>query len=126
MKDGAFAAKMMGDGFAVIPEENVVRALCNGKIQTLSKTKHAVGIKTEAGQELLIHIGIDTVKLKGEGFEGIVYGFSSAGGYGEASPKVRRLWGSLLQAERDRPSLYGMVNMIIVRLHQNSKFSPFD
>ena len=70
--DDAFAQKMLGDGFAITPEENVVKAPCAGEIVQIFSTGHAVGIKTKKGLEVLIHIGIDTVKLDGEGFKKLV------------------------------------------------------
>jgi PTS system glucose-specific IIA component len=70
--DDAFAQKMLGDGFAITPEENVVKAPCAGEIVQIFSTGHAVGIKTKKGLEVLVHIGIDTVKLDGEGFKKLV------------------------------------------------------
>ncbi|MFW5885691.1 MAG: PTS sugar transporter subunit IIA [Halanaerobium sp.] len=70
--DDAFAQKMLGDGFAITPEENTVKAPCAGEIVQIFSTGHAVGIKTKKGLEVLIHIGIDTVKLDGEGFKKLV------------------------------------------------------
>lgn len=66
--DPVFADKMMGDGFAIDPTEGVVVSPVNGEIVNLFPTKHAIGIRSESGREILIHIGIDTVQLKGEGF----------------------------------------------------------
>lgn len=70
--DDAFAQKMLGDGFAITPEENVIKAPCAGEIVQIFSTGHAVGIETESGLEILVHIGIDTVKLDGEGFTKLV------------------------------------------------------
>ncbi|KIL50655.1 glucose-specific PTS transporter subunit IIBC [Jeotgalibacillus soli] len=70
--DQVFSGKMMGDGFAILPESGEVFSPVNGKIVNVSPTKHAVGIESEGGREILIHFGIDTVKLKGEGFEMLV------------------------------------------------------
>ncbi|WP_112179138.1 MULTISPECIES: glucose-specific PTS transporter subunit IIBC [Paraliobacillus] len=66
--DQVFSQKMMGDGFAVKPTAGKVVAPVNGKVLNIFPTKHAIGLQAENGLELLIHIGIDTVKLKGEGF----------------------------------------------------------
>lgn len=66
--DDAFSQKILGDGFAVIPSGNKVYAPAGGEITVLFPTKHAVAITTEEGLELLVHIGIDTVNLNGEGF----------------------------------------------------------
>ena len=70
--DAVFAGKMMGDGFAIIPSEGTVVSPVDGKIVNLFPTKHAFGILADNGREILIHFGIDTVKLKGEGFETLV------------------------------------------------------
>ncbi|WP_186431611.1 glucose PTS transporter subunit IIA [Clostridium sp. BSD9I1] len=66
--DEAFSQKILGDGFAVIPSGNKVYAPASGEITVLFPTKHAVAITTEEGLEILVHIGIDTVNLNGEGF----------------------------------------------------------
>lgn len=67
--DEVFSGKMLGDGFAVRPLDNKVYAPVSGVIRVLFPTKHAVAIKTDEGIEVLVHVGIDTVKLGGEGFE---------------------------------------------------------
>lgn len=70
--DQVFSEKMLGDGFAIVPTGNKVFAPISGEIKVLFPTLHAVAIETAEGLELLIHIGIDTVELKGEGFTGHV------------------------------------------------------
>lgn len=70
--DEVFAGKMLGDGFAVKPKDNKVYAPVSGIVRVLFPTKHALSIKTDDGIEVLVHIGIDTVKLEGEGFEAAV------------------------------------------------------
>ncbi|PAB59802.1 glucose-specific PTS transporter subunit IIBC [Anaeromicrobium sediminis] len=70
--DMVFSQKMMGDGFAIEPTNGLVVAPVDGTIETLFPTKHAIGIKSTGGQEVLIHFGIDTVTLNGEGFEALV------------------------------------------------------
>jgi glucose-specific phosphotransferase system IIA component len=66
--DETFAQRLLGDGFAIIPTGNEVYAPADGEIAVLFPTKHAIVILTEEGVELLIHVGIDTVNLNGEGF----------------------------------------------------------
>lgn len=66
--DDVFSDKMLGDGFAVIPKGNKIYSPVDGKIKVLFPTKHAVAIVTDDGLEVLVHVGIDTVKLNGEGF----------------------------------------------------------
>ncbi|PLS14636.1 PTS glucose transporter subunit IICBA [Bacillus sp. M6-12] len=70
--DPVFAEKMMGDGFAILPEDGLIVSPVDGTIVNLFPTKHALGIESNAGREILIHVGIDTVKLGGEGFEALV------------------------------------------------------
>ncbi len=70
--DEAFAGKMMGDGATVTPKEPVVYAPEDGKVCFVFDTKHAIGFLTDTGISLLLHIGIDTVKLDGRGFEALV------------------------------------------------------
>ena len=70
--DEAFAEKMMGDGAVVTPEDPYVRAPEDGEVAFVFDTKHAIGFVTDSGISLLIHVGIDTVKLNGEGFEALV------------------------------------------------------
>jgi PTS system D-glucosamine-specific IIC component len=70
--DQVFSGKMMGDGFAIEPTEGVVKSPVNGKIVNLFPTKHAIGILSDEGKEILIHVGLDTVNLKGEGFEALI------------------------------------------------------
>ena len=70
--DEAFAQRMMGDGAVVTPEDPYVYAPEDGEVAFVFDTKHAVGYMTDSGISLLIHVGIDTVKLNGEGFEVLV------------------------------------------------------
>lgn len=67
--DPVFSQKMMGDGFAIEPSEGKVYSPVAGKIQTVFPTKHAIGILSDEGHEILIHFGMDTVSLGGEGFK---------------------------------------------------------
>lgn len=67
--DQVFSEKMMGDGIAIKPISGTVRAPFDGEVATDFPTKHALGLVNEGGLELLIHFGLDTVNLKGEGFD---------------------------------------------------------
>lgn len=70
--DKVFSEKMMGDGVGFVPEKGEIVAPFDGTVKTIFPTKHAIGLESETGVEVLIHIGIDTVKLNGEGFESLV------------------------------------------------------
>ncbi|MGJ5711963.1 PTS sugar transporter subunit IIA [Staphylococcus auricularis] len=67
--DPVFAQKMMGEGFGIKPSEGQIVSPINGTVDNVFPTKHAIGLKADNGLELLIHIGLDTVQLDGEGFE---------------------------------------------------------
>ena len=72
VKDATFSQKILGDGAAVLPKDGKVFAPANGKVSSIFDTKHAVCLQTDGGIELLIHIGIDTVKLGGKHFKAYV------------------------------------------------------
>lgn len=72
INDPVFSQKMMGEGFGIIPEEGKVYAPVSGVISSVFETKHAIGIKTEDGIEVLIHMGLDTVELDGKPFQIVV------------------------------------------------------
>lgn len=69
VKDGVFSEKILGDGMAIIPEDEVVIAPCNASVCVVTNTKHAVGLQLDNGMQLLIHIGLDTVSMQGKGFQ---------------------------------------------------------
>lgn len=66
--DPVFSEKMMGEGIAIIPTNGTVLSPVDGEVMHIPDTKHAVGLRTKHGTELLIHVGLETVALKGEGF----------------------------------------------------------
>jgi phosphoenolpyruvate-protein phosphotransferase len=70
--DPVFAGRMAGDGVAIDPTGGVLHAPCDGEIVPMKDARHAVTLRTAAGIEVLMHVGIDTVELKGEGFEPLV------------------------------------------------------
>ena len=68
VKDQVFSEKLMGEGVAVLPENGMITVPVDGKVKMLFPTLHAFGIETAEGVEILVHIGLDTVNLNGEGF----------------------------------------------------------
>ncbi|RDY26225.1 PTS glucose transporter subunit IIA [Romboutsia weinsteinii] len=69
LKDGVFSSKVLGDGLAIYSENDEVVSPGDGEVVTvMNTTKHAVGIKMKSGVEILLHVGIDTVSMQGEGF----------------------------------------------------------
>ncbi|PKM90338.1 MAG: PTS glucose transporter subunit IIA [Firmicutes bacterium HGW-Firmicutes-10] len=71
--DEVFAKKMMGEGYAIEPTNSQITAPFDGKIAFVFPTRHAIGLISDSGVEVLIHVGIDTVQLKGECFETLVF-----------------------------------------------------
>lgn len=72
VEDEAFSSGVLGKGTAVIPEEGVLWAPADGTISAMFPTGHAIGMVTESGAEVLMHVGMDTVKLNGEGFKPLI------------------------------------------------------
>ena len=69
VKDSVFAGKILGDGLAIIPSEGVLRSPANGKVSMIADTKHSIGLTLDNGAEILMHVGLDTVKLDGNHFD---------------------------------------------------------
>lgn len=72
VNDPSFAQKLLGDGIAIKPSEGVVKAPCDAVVSSVINSQHAVGLTCDNGAELLIHVGLDTVNLKGEHFRTLV------------------------------------------------------
>jgi len=68
VNDQVFSDKILGDGVAIIPQDDIFYAPCNGIVVQVAHTHHAICIETDNGLELLIHLGMDTVQLDGAGF----------------------------------------------------------
>jgi len=69
VNDAVFSDRIVGDGIAVLPEDNLICAPCDGKITQIFHTNHAFSVLDESGLEILVHIGLNTVELGGEGFK---------------------------------------------------------
>jgi PTS system glucose-specific IIC component len=116
--DEVFAAKMMGDGFALVPSATDVAAVGSpvaGKVTQIFPTKHAIGIQTETGVDVLVHMGLDTVELKGEGFEIV----TSEGATVEAGTPLATMNTKLLDEKKKE-------TMIVIALTNMDKVADFD
>lgn len=71
--DPVFSQKMMGEGVAILPKEGNIFSPVNGKVILVAATKHAIGLRADDGSEILIHVGLETVALNGEGFKMAVH-----------------------------------------------------
>ncbi len=69
VSDETFAGKILGDGIAVIPHDGRIYAPFDGTVETMAETGHAFSMTGPGGAQILVHVGIDTVKMKGEGFK---------------------------------------------------------
>lgn len=72
VNDETFARKLLGDGFAIHPSEGLITAPCDATVSSVIESQHAIGLTCENGAELLIHVGLDTVNLKGQHFKTLV------------------------------------------------------
>ncbi|MGR5285498.1 beta-glucoside-specific PTS transporter subunit IIABC [Vibrio maritimus] len=72
VNDASFSAKLLGDGIAIKPIDGVIKAPCDAVVSSVIESKHAIGLTSDNGAEILIHVGLDTVNLKGQHFESLV------------------------------------------------------
>ncbi len=72
VSDATFSSGMLGQGVAIIPEEGKIYAPADGTVDMIFDTLHAVSMTSNEGVEILVHVGLDTVTMKGDGFEGFV------------------------------------------------------
>lgn len=115
VKDGVFSEKILGEGMAIIPSAETITAPCAGEICSVIDTKHAVGIRLNNGMELLIHVGLDTVSMNGEGFATLV----KEGDKVKAGQK-------LIQFDRAKIAEAGFKDTVILVIVANEKELPLD
>ncbi|MEG0453025.1 MAG: PTS glucose transporter subunit IIA [Coprobacillus sp.] len=115
--DEVFSTKMMGEGIAIKPNEGKIYAPCAGKVTMLmDNTKHAVGIENEDGIEVLIHVGLDTVNLMGEGLQAHV----------EVGDELE-VGDLLISYDKDKLTSEGIndITMLVVVSDNNHKMTKF-
>ncbi len=103
--DKVFSQKILGDGFAVIPSGGSFASPVSGTVADVTETKHAYCINSDDGLEVLVHIGIDTVELRGKGFEALV----KSGDRVEAGKPLARADLKLIENEG-----YNTTSMVVV------------
>ncbi|AGK96970.1 PTS system, glucose subfamily, IIA component [Clostridium pasteurianum BC1] len=110
--DDTFAKKMLGDGAALEIEEDIICAPQDGTIKVLFPSKHAFVVETKEGIEILVHIGLDTVNLQGEGFEAIA----------KVEDKVK-VGDPIIKVNRDliKSKGFNLITMVIVANIENIK-----
>ena len=111
VKDEVFSQKMLGDGVAFLSEDGVVVSPCDGTVTAFFHTNHAIGLTTQDGAEILIHIGLDTVKEGGRGFKGHVK-------EGDAV-KTRAILGTMEAMKMEQPipcPVDGTVKSVLVKV----------
>ena len=114
VNDEHFASGSMGKGFAIKPTDGAVFAPISGTIRQILPTRHAVGIESEDGVIVLIHVGIGTVKLKGEGFISYV----EQGDRVEVGQKLLEFWSPIIEKN-------GLDDTVLVTVTNSEKFSAF-
>jgi sugar PTS system EIIA component len=111
--DPVFSQKMIGDGFAINPTNGSVVSPVDGEVISVFPTKHAVSIKSNGGREILIHVGLETVGLNGEGFTAFVSD-------GQSVQKGQKLLEADFQAIKDKvPSI--ITPVIFTNLSENER-----
>ncbi|MDO5300134.1 MAG: PTS glucose transporter subunit IIA [Clostridia bacterium] len=110
--DELFSQEMLGPGCGILPAEEIVRAPFNGTVTQLTDTGHAIGVTSDDGVELLIHIGVDTVEMGGQGFKS----------HAVVGQKIRR-GDRLITFDRDAIKAAGHSEAIAVVVTNSDEFS---
>ena len=110
--DEAFSSGMLGDGFAMVPSGDTVVSPVSGELTLLAPQKHAFAVRTADGEEVLVHIGIDTVKLQGAGFTAL----KSCPARVKAGTPIIRFDKAVMEQNR-----LNMVTMVVFTEAQNRK-----
>jgi len=113
--DEVFSSKMMGDGFAINSVDGTVYAPVSGTVTTVFPSKHAIGIQTTNGVEVLVHMGIDTVSLDGKGFDVAV----KAGDKVTADTKIAQMDLDYIHSQKKET----MIIVVITNMDRVLKFS---
>lgn len=111
VKDEVFSTKMLGDGFAIKPANGKIYAPISGKITTVFPTKHAIGITAKNNLEILVHLGIDTVELKGKPFKVFVQEGDSVN---QGAPLAEMDTAAITKANYDDTVIVVYTNMDII------------
>lgn len=112
--DETFASGVLGEGVGIVPEEGVVYAPYDGTISSVADTQHAVGITGAGDMELLIHVGVDTVKMNGDGFKAFVK-------EGDEVKKGQKL----IEFDRDKIKDAGYADTVVVLLTNSDDYNEF-
>jgi len=115
VEDPVFSSGMLGKGVGIEPDHGELFAPADGTISLVARTKHAVGLTTADGAELLLHIGIDTVEMNGEGFQSFVK-------QGQAVKAGQRL----MRFDLDKIRVAGHGTTVLVLLTNSSDFATVE
>ena len=111
--DPVFAGEVLGKGCAVWPEDDLVYAPCDGKVTVTMG--HAVGLQSDSGIEVLVHVGVDTVNMNGDGFEGFV-----------KADDVVKAGQPLLKIDRAKIAAAGYKDCVVVAVSNTAEFADVE
>ena len=114
ISDETFASGVLGQGVGIIPAEGVVYAPMDGEISSVAESKHAIGISGAGDMELLIHVGVDTVEMKGDGFVDLV-------AEGDKVVKGQKI----MEFDKDKIKAAGKADTVVVLLTNSDDYDDF-